>query len=36
MSSDDDRPMGGTYALVILCHAAVITTLWWIGRIFAR
>jgi hypothetical protein len=32
----DDRPMGRTYALVILCHAAVITTLWWIGRTFSR
>jgi ferric-dicitrate binding protein FerR (iron transport regulator) len=32
----DERPMGRTYALVILCHAAVITTLWWIGHVFSR
>jgi hypothetical protein len=34
--ADDDRPMGRTYALVILCHAAVITSLWVIGRVFSR
>jgi len=32
----DDPPMGRVYALVILCHAAVITILWWFGRAFSR
>jgi hypothetical protein len=32
----DDPPMGRVYALVILCHAAVITLLWWFGRAFSR
>jgi len=32
----DDAPMRRLYALVILCHAAVITILWWIGRTFSR
>jgi len=32
----DDQPMGRTYALVILCQAAVITALWWLGRAFSR
>jgi hypothetical protein len=27
--------MGRTYSLVILCHAAVITILWWFGRTFS-
>jgi hypothetical protein len=31
-----DAPMGRVYALVILCHATVITILWWIGRTFSR
>ncbi len=31
-----DLPMGRVYALVILCHAVVITILWWFGRIFSR
>jgi hypothetical protein len=35
-SPDDDRPMRRIYALVIFCHAAVITTLWWIGHTFSR
>ena len=35
-AADDDRPMGRTYALVIACHAAVITILWWVGRTFSR
>jgi hypothetical protein len=35
-SPDDDRPMGRTYALVVLCHAVVITTLWWVGHTFSR
>jgi hypothetical protein len=33
--ADDDSPMGRTYALVVACHAAVITLLWWFGRHFA-
>jgi hypothetical protein len=33
--ADDDAPMGPTYTLVILCHAAVITILWWFGRHFS-
>jgi hypothetical protein len=32
----DDTPMARTYALVILCHATVITILWWFGRTFSR
>jgi len=32
----DEQPMGRTYALVLVCHAAVITTLWWVGHHFAR
>jgi hypothetical protein len=35
-SLQDDRPMRRMYALVILCHTAVITALWWIGRVFSR
>jgi len=31
-----DAPMGRVYTLVILCHAAVITILWWFGRAFSR
>lgn len=31
----DDPPMGRTYALVIFCHATVITLLWWFGRTFS-
>ena len=33
--ADDDAPMGGTYAMVIVCHIAVITILWWFGRTFS-
>jgi hypothetical protein len=33
--ADDDPAMGRTYALVVLCHAAVITILWWFGRTFS-
>jgi hypothetical protein len=33
--ADDDAPMGRTYAMVIVCHIAVITILWWFGRTFA-
>jgi hypothetical protein len=36
LRSRDDAPMGRVYALVILCHAAVITILWWFGRAFSR
>ena len=32
----DDSPMGRVYTLVIVCHAAVITLLWWFGRTFSR
>jgi hypothetical protein len=32
----DERPMGRTYALVILCQIAVIAALWWIGQVFSR
>ena len=35
VQADDDAPMGRTYALVIACHLAVITLLWWFGRTFA-
>ena len=41
-ASDDDRPMGGTYALVIACHATLfgsqfnVAILWWVGRTFSR
>jgi hypothetical protein len=35
-SVTDTRPMGRIYALVILCHAAVITALWWTGHVFSR
>jgi hypothetical protein len=33
--ADDDPPMGRTYTLVVLCHATVITILWWFGRTFS-
>jgi hypothetical protein len=33
--ADDDVPMGRTYTLVVLCHAAVITILWWFGHTFS-
>jgi hypothetical protein len=32
----DERSMARTYALVIVCHAAVISILWWVGHIFSR
>ena len=32
---DDNVPMGRTYALVIACHAAVITLLWLFGHTFS-
>ena len=35
VQADDDTPMGRTYALVIVCHIAVITLLWWFGRTFS-
>ncbi len=34
--ADDDAPMTLVYSLVILCHATVITLLWWLGRSFSR
>ena len=33
--ADDDAPMGRTYTLVIACHLAVITLLWFFGRTFS-
>jgi hypothetical protein len=33
---DSEPAMSRTYALVILCHAAVITILWWVGRTFSH
>ena len=30
-----DKDMRRTYALVILCHACVITALWLFGRAFS-
>ncbi len=30
-----DRPMGRTYALVVVCHVVVIALLWWFGRVFS-
>jgi hypothetical protein len=35
VQADDDAPMGRTYALVVLCHIAVIMILWWFGRTFS-
>jgi hypothetical protein len=32
---EHDPPMGRTYALVVICHIATITLLWWIGRVFS-
>lgn len=32
----DDQGMSRVYGLVILCHAAVITILWWFGRTFSN
>jgi hypothetical protein len=34
--ADGDSPMGVTYLLVVGCHAAVITILWWVGHTFSR
>jgi hypothetical protein len=34
--ADDAGPMGGVYAGVVLCHAAVIALLWWFGRTFSH
>lgn len=33
--SDEDAMMSRVYGLVIVCHAAVITILWWFGRTFS-
>ena len=35
VQADDDAPMGRTYALVVICHIAVIAILWWFGRTFS-
>jgi hypothetical protein len=35
-TSSDEPSLVRTYALVILCHAAVIATLWWVGHTFSR
>jgi hypothetical protein len=35
-SERGDAPMARVYALVIICHAGVITALWWLGRTFSR
>lgn len=32
---DDDRGMNRVYGLAVLCHAAVITLLWWFGHTFS-
>jgi hypothetical protein len=32
---DEDAGMRRVYALVIVCHAAVITALWLFGRVFS-
>jgi hypothetical protein len=32
---EHDPPMGRTYTLVVVCHIAVITMLWWFGRAFS-
>jgi hypothetical protein len=31
----EDPPMGRTYGKVILCEIAVVTLLWWFGRVFS-
>jgi hypothetical protein len=31
----EDQAMGRTYALVLLCHTAVIAALWIVGRTFS-
>jgi hypothetical protein len=37
MSSVDSEPsLARTYALVVVCHAAVITALWLLGHTFSR
>jgi len=30
-----DRPLTGTYVKVLVLEAAIITALWWIGRLFS-
>ena len=35
-SDIDDEVMRRVYALVLLCHATVITLLWVFGRIFSN
>ena len=34
--ADTDEGMGKIYALVVVCHAMVITLLWWFGRTFSH
>jgi hypothetical protein len=31
-----EQSMAGTYLLVLVCHATVITLLWLFGRTFSR
>lgn len=33
---DDDRAMGRTYLLVVLCQVAVTIALWWFGHAFSN
>jgi hypothetical protein len=33
--AQDDERMSNVYALVIVCHALVITALWLFGRVFS-
>jgi hypothetical protein len=35
-SSREDDEMHGVYALVLICHTAVILALWIFGRVFAN
>jgi hypothetical protein len=30
-----DQPLVGTYVKVLVLEAAIITALWWIGRVFS-
>jgi hypothetical protein len=34
-ASADAVDMTRTYVLVLVCHAIVITTLWWFGHVFS-
>jgi hypothetical protein len=35
-TASSEGGMGRIYTLVLACHAAVITALWWFGRTFSR